>query len=53
MGHAMKIFTYISDGGAIQLLGIPKLKSGWESIVKAIENFYNSEIANTKRIWAC
>lgn len=51
MGHAIKMFTYISDGGAIQLLGIPRLKSGWESVVEAIEDFYNSEVTNTKRIW--
>jgi len=28
-----------------------RLKSGWESVVEAIEDFYNSEVTNTKRIW--
>ncbi len=50
--HAMKIFRYISDrGGKVELYEIPRPRSNWSSIEEAIEDFYNSEVANSKRIW--
>jgi len=50
--HAMKIFRYISDrGGKVELYEIPRPRSNWSSIEEAIEDFYNSEVANGKRIW--
>jgi ferritin len=50
--HAMKIFNYISDrGGRVELYEVPKPKSGWESVERAVEDFYSAEVANTRRIW--
>lgn len=53
LGHAMKIYSFIVDrGGKVELFDVPKPKSGWNSIVEAVEDFYNAEVANTKRIWS-
>jgi len=50
--HAMRIFNYINDrGGRVELYEVPKPRSEWESVEKAIEDFYSSEVANTARIW--
>jgi len=50
--HAMKIFNYINDrGGRVELYEVPKPRSQWESVEKAVEDFYNAEVANTARIW--
>jgi len=48
----MRIFNYINDrGGRVELYEVPKPRSEWESVEKAIEDFYNAEAANTARIW--
>lgn len=50
--HAIRIFNYINDrGGRVELYEVPKPRSEWESVEKAIEDFYSSEVANTARIW--
>ncbi|MEL9939585.1 MAG: ferritin [Ignisphaera sp.] len=50
--HAMKIYSYIIDrGGRVELFEVPKPKSGWGSILEAIEEFYRAETENTKKIW--
>jgi ferritin len=50
--HAMKIYSYILDRGEkVEFFDVPRPKSGWGSVLEAIEDFYNSEVTNTQRIW--
>ncbi|MCY0890730.1 MAG: CoA transferase [Pyrobaculum arsenaticum] len=50
--HALRFYNHLVERGwKVELYDIPKPKSGWGSVLEAVEDFYNAEVENTKRIW--
>ncbi|MDH5806703.1 MAG: ferritin [Candidatus Methanomethylicaceae archaeon] len=50
--HAMKIYEFIyNTEGKVILYDIAKPRDNWNTIIEVIEDFYNAEIENTKRIY--
>ncbi len=52
LGHAMKIYEFIYDaGGKVILTEVPQPKTSWGSVIEVIEDFYVTEVENTKRFY--
>jgi len=51
--HAMKIYRFLNDRGVRVLLReIPAPKQEWSSILELVNDFYEAEKENTRRIWS-
>ncbi|MGC8974609.1 MAG: ferritin [Thermoprotei archaeon] len=52
LSHAMKIYEFIYDaGGKVVLSEVPQPKTSWGTVSEAIEDFYVSEVENTRRFY--